>query len=138
MRIAIPKKIVNDGSIPADQQQLVENLGVILNQPLNDICTIINGGIGFDNLEQKIAKFSVKTDTNGALLAKVDITTGLNRLPYGSCCIDVRNSDNIGAVPELNGTPFIIYTPNNQTTVKIQSILNLKPNSKYTITAIFF
>ena len=138
MRVALPKKITNDGSIPDEQQSLVDTLANILNPFMTDVATILNGNVGPDNQEAKIVKIDVKTTTTGEILGRVDVNTGLNRLPYGSLVIDVRNTENVGAIPDIAGAPYIIYTPNSQSSIRIHKILNLKPNNKYTLTIYFF
>lgn len=137
MRLPVAKKILNDGSVPEEQQTLVETLGGILNPFMTDTSNIINGNIGFDNFESKLSKFDIKTDAAGNITAKIDVFTGLKRLPYGHICVDIRNTDNLGAIPDVTGVPFLLYTPNNATSIKINKILNLKPNSKYTLTVWF-
>lgn len=137
MRLPLPKKIVADEGVPSEMQQTVNNIGGILNPFMTDVVGTLNGGISFDNLESKLVKIDVKTDSTGTIIGKPDVLTGLSRLPYGSYCVDVRNTDNISSIPVITGTPFVIYTPNNQTSVKIHKILNLGNNGKYTISIVF-
>lgn len=137
MRLPLQKKIVIDESVPAEIQQTVTNLGTILNPFMTDVVTVLNGGIGFDNLESKLVKIDVKTDSTGSIIGKPDVLTGLSRLPYGSYCIDVRNTDNISTIPNITGTPFVIYVPNNATSIRIHKILNLGANGKYTLSIVF-
>ncbi len=137
MRLPLQKKIVVDETVPAEMQQTITNLGTILNPFMTDIISIVNGGVGLDNLEAKMVKIDVKTDSSGTIIGKPDVLTGLNRVPYGSQCIDVRNTDNVSAIPDITGTPFVLFIPNNSTSVKIHKILNLGNNGKYTLTIIF-
>jgi hypothetical protein len=137
MRLALPKKIVIDDNTPPEVQQTVTSMGSILNPFMTDVTGVLNGGIGFDNLESKLVKIDVKTDSTGSIIGKPDVLTGLSRVPHGSQCIDVRNTDNISTIPNVTSTPFVIFIPNNQTSVKIHKILNLGANGKYTLSIVF-
>jgi len=137
MRLPLQKKIVVDDNTPAELQSTVEIIGGILNPFMADTIGILNGGISFDNLESKLVKIDVKTDITGAIIGKPDVLTGLNRPPHGIHCIDVKITDNVSTVPDITGTPFVIQTPNNATSIKIHKILNLGKNGKYTLTLVF-
>ena len=138
MRLPLPKKVIVDDSTPPEISQTVETLGSILNPFMSDVVGVLNGGVGFDNLELKLVKIDVKTDSLGNMIGKPDVLTGLNRPPFGSLCIDVRNTDNISTIPNITGLPFITFIPNNATSIKLHKILNLGINGKYTLSIIFF
>jgi hypothetical protein len=137
MRLPLQKKIVVDDNTPAELQATVETIGGILNPFMADTIGILNGGISFDNLESKLIRIDVKTDATGTIIGKPDVLTGLNRPPLGVQCIDVKVTDNVSIIPDITGTPFIIQTPNNATSIKIHKILNLGNNGKYTLTLVF-
>jgi hypothetical protein len=138
MQLPLPKKIVVDDSTPAEVQGTVDNIGGILNPFMSDVVRVLNQGINFDNTEFRKVTLTVKTNATGSILAPIDVSTGLSRLPYGCVCIDVKNTDNASVVPDITGTPFLLYTPNSQSSMRISKILNLGSNGKYTITVVFF
>lgn len=137
MRLPVPKKIIIDDSTPAELQDTMSAVAGTLNPFMTDVYGILNQGINQDNLESRMVKIEVKTNASGAIIAPIDVNTGLNRLPYGHHCIDVKNTDNNSIVPNITGTPFLLYTPNSVSSLRISKILNLGANAKYTITVIF-
>ncbi len=137
MRLPVPKKIIIDDSTPPELQNTMSAVAGTLNPFMSDVYGILNQGINQDNLESRMVKIEVKTNGTGAIIAPIDVSTGLNRLPYGHQCIDVKMTDNNSIVPNITGTPFLLYTPNSVSSLRISKILNLGINSKYTITVIF-
>lgn len=138
MQLPLPKKIVIEDGTPPEVQSTVNTMGAILNPFMSDVVRVLNAGINFDNTEFKKVTITVKTNSVGAIISSIDVSTGLNRLPYGHVCIDVRNTDNASTVPDITGTPFLLYTPNSQSSMRVSKILNLGNNGKYTITVVFF
>jgi len=136
MQLPAVKRITIDG-VPDEQQATVETIANILNPFMDDVSRILNGGIGSDNVESKIVSFGVKTDPKGALLGVLDVLTGLKRVPYGHSVINIVMTDNANQVPNITNTPFLLYQPLSPTVIRINKILNLMPNSKYTITVEF-
>ncbi len=137
MRLAVPKKIIIDDSTPPELQDAMSAVAGTLNPFMTDVYGILNQGINQDNLESRMVKIEVKTNATGAIIAPIDVNTGLNRLPYGHRCIDVKNTDNNSILPNITGTPFLLYTPNSVSSLRISKILNLGANAKYTITVEF-
>jgi hypothetical protein len=138
MQLPLPKKILIENDTPVEIQSTINTMGAILNPFMSDVVRVLNQGITFDNMEFKKVTLTVKTNSSGAVIGSVDVSTGLNRLPYGHVCIDVKTTDNSSTIPDITGTPFLLYTPNNQSSIRISKILNLGNNGKYTITVIFF
>lgn len=138
MQLPLPKKIVVEDGTPVEIQSTVNTMGGILNPFMSDVVRVLNQGINFDNTEFKKVTLTVKTNASGAIIGSLDVSTGLNRLPYGHVCIDVKNTDNASTVPDITGTPFLLYTPNSPSSMRVSKILNLGNNGKYTITVVFF
>lgn len=137
MRLPVPKKIIVDDSTPVELQTTMSAIAGTLNPFMSDVYGILNQGINQDNLESRMIKIEVKTNGTGAIIAPIDVATGLNRLPYGHQCIDIKMTDNNSILPNITGVPFLLYTPNSVSSLRISKILNLGVNSKYTITVIF-
>ena len=138
MQLPLPKKIVVEDGTPPEVQNTVNTMGAILNPFMSDVVRVLNAGINFDNTEFKKVTITVKTNSVGAIISSIDVSTGLNPLPYGHVCIDVKNTDNASTIPDITGTPFLLYTPNSQSSMRVSKILNLGNNGKYTITVVFF
>lgn len=138
MQLPLPKKIIAEDGTPAEIQGTINTMGVILNPFMSDVVRVLNQGINFDNTEFKKVVITVKTNASGAIIGTLDVSTGLSRLPYGHSCIDVKNTDNASTIPDITGTPFLLYTPNSQSSLRVSKILNLGNNGKYTITVVFF
>jgi hypothetical protein len=137
MRLPTAKKIIVDDSTPVEMQSTMSTIAGVLNPFMTDVTTILSQGINFDNLEARRVIIEVKTNASGAIIAPIDVNTGLNRLPYGHICVDVKNTDNNSILPNITGTPFLLYTPNTVSSMRIAKILNLGVNAKYTITVVF-
>lgn len=136
MRLPLPKRIELDG-IPAEQQETMSMLARILNPFMAGTVDILNGGITFDNLASGLTKITVKTDINGNLKAPIDINPNMGRFPNGSIVIDVRDSNNSNAIPNITGTPFLIYTPLNDGIIRVSKVLNIGGNANLTLTVWF-
>lgn len=136
MRLPSAKRIVIE-DLPEDMQQPMEVIATILNPFIEDVTTILNGTVGQDNLERKIVKFDVRTNANGLIVGILDIVTGLGRPPVGSSIINVQMTDNSQQVANITNTPFLVFQPISAQAIRVNKILNLKENSKYTITVEF-
>lgn len=137
MRLPAAKKIIIDESVPSEMQNTMATIAGVLNPFMTDVTTILNQGINFDNLEARKVIIEVKTNATGAIISPIDVNTGLSRLPFGHQCIDVKNTDNNSVLPNITGVPFLLYTPNSVSSMRISKILNLGPSAKYTITVVF-
>ena len=133
MRLPEAKRIVIE-DLPDDLQQPMSNVALILNPFIEQVTQILNGNVGIDNLISKIVKFNVKTDANANIVGQVDLSTGLNTSPLGVNIINFQMTDNPAQIPNITQTPMIIFQPISSTVIRITKILNLKENSKYTIT----
>ena len=64
MRLRTAKRLSLEG-IPEEQQQLASEIASIVNVFNEDVATVINGNLGFDNLNRKIIQIPVQTDASG-------------------------------------------------------------------------
>jgi len=136
MRLPAAKRIVIE-DLPAEIQQPMEVVATILNPFIEDVTTILNGQVGSDNLERKVVTFDVKTNANGLIVGNLDIVTGLARPPRGSSVVNVQMTENSQQVANITNTPYLVFQPISAQAVRVNKILNLKENSKYTITVEF-
>lgn len=136
MQIPAVKRLTVD-NVPPEQQAAVETIAGILNPFMDDVTRVLNGSISSDNTEAKFVRIDVKTNATGALVGTLDILTGLKRPPIGHQVVDIRMTDNANLVPNITNTPFLLYRPVSATVIRVDKILNLIANSKYTITIQF-
>lgn len=137
MKLPAVKRLSYD-NVPEEQQQAVQTIANIINPFMDDVHQILNGNVGFDNTTFKTARFSVKTDANGAIIGQLIIATGLTRPPFSVIIGDIKMTANPDAVVNIDNTPFLLQRPISANTIKVDKILNLKPNSDYTISVLFF
>jgi len=136
MRLEAARRITSEGVEP-EQRDVVDNIAIPLNPFIENVTTIINGGIGFDNLEAKLVKLNISTDASSKILGNNDVLTNLQRPPLGAIVVDIRNSQNPDSSVSIDNAPFVLYRPISNTTIRVDNILNLKPNRKYTISILF-
>ena len=132
MRLPSPKRL-NLESIPQEQQQLASEIASIINSFMEDSTNIINGNIGFDNLNRKVVQINVQTGATGAV-QPVEIRTGLSSNPVGCTVLNIYMTNAPTQVPNINSAPFVCFSPIGNGNIRITKILNLEKNSKYTIT----
>ena len=133
MRLPEAKRIVIE-DLPDELQQPMSNVALILNPFIEQVTQILNGNVGRDNLTSKIVKFNVKTDANANIVGQLDLSTGLNSSPIGLSIINFQMTDNTSQIPNITQPPMILFQPLSNSVIRITKILNLKENSKYTIT----
>lgn len=136
MRLPAAKRVVIE-DLPAEIQQPMQVIATILNPFIEDVTTILNGKVSSDNLERKVVKFTVKTNGSASIIGVLDIVTGLSRPPLGVNIINIQMTDNSQEIPNVTGTPFMMFQAISVQAIRVVKILNLKENSKYTITAEF-
>lgn len=136
MQIPAVKRLTVD-AVPPEQQAAIETVANIINPFMDDVVRLLNGSISNENLESKIVKIDVKTNAVGAIVGTLDILTGLKRPPLGQQIINIQMTDNSNMIPNITNTPFILCRPVSATVVRVDKILNLIANSKYTITIEF-
>lgn len=136
MRLPLAKRIELDG-IPAEQAESFAMLARIMNPFMANTVDILNGGVNFDNFESRLSKITIKTDASGNLKTPIDINVGLGRFPLGHICVDVRDSVNTNTIPNITGTPYLIYTPLTDGLLRVSKVLNIGANANLTLTIWF-
>lgn len=131
MRVTNFKRIAKEDFEP-DLQDAMEKLASSLNPFADQIIQAFSGNIGFDNLSQEIVQFDVQVDANGRSINQVEVRSNLRSRVQGYIVIRVEVS---GQGNPPTALPLINFTQ-NETSVRIQSVLGLQQNTKYRITAI--
>jgi|SRR5690554_3252245 len=134
MRLSLARRIKAE-NVPPEMQDTMNNLAIIMNPFIEDVTTILNGRIDFDNLAFPIRQFEIIVNDKGIpLFGDLDINFQIR----GHNVINVQDANNINTIPEVTKVPFILFTQSNQGTMKIAKVLNLLPNRKYLLTVIFY
>lgn len=133
MRLSLARRITAE-NVPPEMQSVMENLAVIMNPFIEDVTTILNGRVDFDNLAFPIRQFEIMVDKNGKPVFG-DMDLGFNI--RGHDVINVQNANNTNMIPEVTGKPFILFTQSNGG-MTIAKVLNLLPNRKYILTVLFY
>lgn len=135
MRLPSVKRITGDNT-PTEVQPVVENLATILNPFMEDVTAILNKGITFDNLAFPVYTIEVMVNSKGIPLIGGQLP--LNKLPLGSQCINVQDSSNLNAIPDITALPVLFFNQGSSGSVNISKVLNLLPNKKYLLTVIIY
>lgn len=126
----IPKKIrVED--FEGEFQDLLRRLGYSLNPFMDEVYSILNNNIDYDNLHRQILDFNVTTNNTGGLQTPPEIRLTLNGKVKGITIINVNNLTNINTY--LNVTPLIYWTIQGDI-LKITHIGSLANSTKYLFT----
>lgn len=133
MRLSLARRITAE-NVPPEMQSVMENLAVIMNPFIEDVTTILNGRVDFDNLAFPIRQFEIMVDKNGKPVFG-DMDLGFNI--RGHDVINVQDANNTNMIPEVTGKPFILFTQSNRG-MTIAKVLNLLPNRKYILTVLFY
>lgn len=133
MRLPSSKKITSD-NMSEEVQPAVDMIGGILNVFMDDVVSVLNGNVDFDNLAFRIVSVEVIVDASGNVKTSPELNVGLNRPIRGSICINVKSSLNNVIPPDITGTPFVTFNTLENGRIKITKVLNLKENKKYILT----
>ncbi len=119
-----------------EYNQLVSQLGSILNSFMQEVVELSDGRVDFENRVETIKTFEVTVDSTGKPTQapfKLNIEKSGVR---GMQVIRAYNLTNSSGYP--TSAPFVNYAPIGGTLVQIQSITGLLPNNKYQITVVIY
>ena len=117
-----------------ENSQLIEQLALNLNPFMQEITDVINGQLDFDNFKQVLLTINMKVDSVGKPIGTDQVRVQGINTPVGFQVIGASNTQNINNFP--SGQPFISFTPQGDSIVKINNISNLTPNNTYQLTII--
>lgn len=132
MKLNNIKRIITE-DFPKDDRVLVEKLSFALNPFLEQISTIFNKNVDFDNLNQEVLTFTIQLDSNGIPKTQTQIKTSLKTKIRGILVIKLTNLENDSTFP--TGAPFITYSVAADL-ITIQHVTGIPANKRYTISAI--
>lgn len=134
MKLNDIKRLSTD-DFPRDQAALVSKLAFALNPFLEQISTMFNKNIDFDNLNQEVINVTVELDSSGVPKTLTDIKSNLKTKVRGLVCIRAVNLENDGTFP--TNAPFVSYTVLGNLT-RIQHVTGIPANKRYTLTLISY
>lgn len=130
-KIQIPKKIRAE-DFKAEDQELVGKLAFALNDFMDGVYSVFNGGIDFENLNRQVTTVTVNIDKDGKIAnaPQIKLTVNGGRIK-GINVLNAVNVNNTSVFPV--SSPFISYsTASNLLT--ILNITGLQANSQYQLT----
>jgi len=118
-----------------DYAQLVEQLGGILNQFMQQVVDLSDNEVDFDNLDQNLIQFDITVDAAGNTIGTSQINVGKDA-PNGMSVIYTQNLTNSQVYP--TSQPFISYVRQGNGLVTVNNIAGLPANNKFKLTAIVY
>jgi len=119
-----------------EYNQLVSQLGSILNSFMQEIVELSDGRVDFENRVETIKTFEITVNSSGVpVQAPFKLNTDKSGI-RGMQVIRAYNLTNTTGYP--TSQPFINFAPVGGTLVQVQSITGLRPNEKYQITAVIY
>lgn len=119
-----------------EYNQLVSQLGSILNSFMQEVVELSDGRVDFENMVQNIKTFEIIVDSNGFPVQapfKVNVDkTGVR----GLSVIRAYNLTNTAGY--ATSQPFINWVPVGGNLLQIQSVTGLRPNEKYQLTVVIY
>lgn len=101
---------------------------------MQQVITVLQHGVDFNNLNQQIVTFTVSVDTNGKPTTPVQFQNTLLTKVIGIVCINALNTSSVIRFPQA--APFISYTT-NANLVTINNIAGLSIPSGQTNSDIY-
>lgn len=128
-KMQIPKKIRFE-DFEGEQQDLIKRLGYALNPFFDELYSILNNNIDFNNLNRELAEVTINIDASGNLVNPPQIKLKILYQLRGMNVIRATNLINTNVYP-LN-SPFVSWTING-TIISILNVSGLQNNSQYSL-----
>lgn len=124
-------KRIRTEDFPKDDYALINKLSFALNPFLEQISTIFNKNVDFDNLNREIIKVVVELNSSGVPKTQIQIKSTLKTKIRGFNVIRAENLENDGTFP--TGAPFVTF---NQTSelITIFHVTGLPADKRYNLT----
>lgn len=123
-------KRINVDEFKPEDRDTVEKLAEIYNYFAEQVTTVINGNIDYDNLKRSLIDVSLTLDSSGIPTQKTQFMSDIGLL--GTKVIKAENLTNSAIYP--TSAPFIIFTTNGQGLYTIQKVLGVPSGSKFKLT----
>lgn len=119
-----------------EYNQLVSQLGSILNSFMQEVVELSDGRVDFENRVENIKTFEISVDSNGIPIQSPFKINGEKFGIRGMQVIRAYNLTNSTGYP--TGQPFINWIPAGGNLFQVLNITNLRPNEKYQITVVIY
>jgi len=133
MKLKNIKKIVIE-DFKKEDRDVAQKIGAVLNAFMQDVYSLSENRINFDNLDQEIITFSVTVDANGEPKNLLRFSTSRINRARGGVVINYSNSDGIYPTSQ----PSISFQSIATNLYKINHISGLQADTKYTLTFLLF
>lgn len=121
---------------PKEDQQIVEQLGISINDGFNEVYYTLNGRIDLtNNVYCSVRTLDVTVDENGNPTSRTTFGLNTTQLVIGCQVIMALNQTNSAIYP--TGAPFISFTQLDQA-ILINNITGLQPNNRYSIRVVAY
>lgn len=122
---------INTSDYPEEQQETISRFSELYNPLIDSLDQILNGGIDFDNLDQRMFQIQVVVDADGVPIRGNQVRLTAKPQPIGMTVVRTQ-----GAIPTTQ--PHIIYEPAGNGLINFTNIRGLEPNVTYNLTVIAF
>lgn len=133
MKLNNIKRLVKE-DFSKDDRELIDKLSFALNPFLEQIGTIFNKNVDFDNLNQEIVNIPVEVDSLGVPKTQTVVKTTLKTKIKGAYIIRADNLENDGTFP--SGAPFITYSFSGNI-ITVLHVTGLPANKRYSLNTVF-
>ena len=129
------RKILSD-DFPKEAKTVIDKLAFILNKFMQDVVSVVNGNLDFDNFRHQKVSFELKIDASGNPIGNDIIRNTMQDGVVGIECIRAVSLDTVDNFP--TATPFINYDYGTNGQLRVKHATGLVPNEKYNITVILY
>lgn len=131
MKLPSYKRIITQ-DFPAENQQLIEQLGRTVNDAFNLLFSALNNRLTLsDNVSSTIRDVEITVDSAGKPVNDTSFQLNIPNTPVIGCvCIRATNLANSTIYP--TGTPWISFIQ-NENSIRILNVTNLQPNTRYSL-----
>lgn len=134
-RIPNYRRIVAEDYAP-EYQELVSNLGYIINDFMQNVTDTVNGNIDFDNLSATVVTLTgMQVNSNGKPLSNDQVNVGKNVI-NGLQIIKITNTTISTSSPDF--VPNITYTELGNNLIRLDKIPGLVAGNKYNINIVVY
>lgn len=124
-------KRIRTEDFPQEYRLLINKLSFALNPSLEQLSTIFNKSIDFDNLNREALTVTVELDVNGEPKTLSQIKTVLKTRIKGFNVIRAENLENDNTYP--TSAPFVTFVQSGEL-VTINHITGIPANKRYRLT----
>lgn len=130
MRISAPKQLLKE-NFDKQYHDLVDQIAFSYNSFTEQVYNVLNKNVDIDNVVDSYVTITVENGS-GDLKMPVDIKNTVKTRLQGISCIQAVNLTNPAVYPTT--APFIVYTINTNGLIKVQKVLGIPDNNKFSLT----